>query len=151
MKVTEHLKEQCEKMNIDFAFVAYSSFLTIELGKSYKPTVDQLDDLYAVLVGGALCNLGSGKTPEYMDGIGPSPEERNSLENWEKLRNELIYTLGGLAHPYEEWKKNNLISQKWTEYIIVSMDLDNQFKENPEKWCIELRESCKNKVIKDPI
>ena len=145
--MTKKIKEQCEKMNIDFGFIAYTSFLTIELGKSYKPTVDQLDDLYCVLVGGVLYNLGSGKTPEYMEGIGPSPEERNSLENWEKLRNELIYTLGGLAYPYEEWKKNNPMSEKWTEYIIASMDIDNQFKNNPEKWCIELRESCKKHHI----
>jgi len=139
----EQIKERCEKMGIHFEFVAYTSFLTVELGKSYKPTVDQLDDLYTGLVGGVIYNLGKGKTPEYMDGIGPKPEERNSLENWEKLRNELIYSLGGLTYSYDEWKESNPISEKWTEYIIKSMVLDNQFKDNPEKWYVELRESCK--------
>ena len=144
-KELEKLKKACSDNGIDISKMIWASYLTVELGKSYKPTVDQLDDLYSGLVGGVLYNLGSGKIPEYMDEIGPPPEERNSLENWEKLRHELIFGFGGMAYPYDEWIKENTESDEWVNLVIESSRLDEEFKKDPNKWSIELREKCKPK------
>jgi len=144
-KEIEKLKKACSDNGIDISKMIWASYLTVELGKSYKPTVDQLDDLYCGLVGGVLCNLGSGKIPEYMESIGPPPEERNSFENWEKLRHQLIFGLGEMAYPYDEWIKENTESDEWVNLIIESSRLDEEFKKDPNKWSIELREKCKPK------
>ena len=96
----EAIKKACEDNNLEFERFVHASFLTVELGNSFKPTVDVLDDLYCGLVGGVMYNLGSGKTPMIMEGIGPDAEDRNTLESWEKLRSELIYGLGGVISPF---------------------------------------------------
>ena len=142
-KELEKLKKVCNDNGIDISRMIWASYLTVELGKSFKPTVDQLDDLYCGLVGGVLCNLGSGKVPEYMEGIGPPSEERNSLKNWEKLRYELIFGFGGMVYPYHEWIKENRESEEWVNIVMESHRLDGEFKKDPNKWCVELRENCK--------
>lgn len=146
MNNLEKLKKACEDNNLDFERFVHASFLTTELGNSFKPTVDMLDDLYCGLVGGVMYNLGSGKTPMIMEGIGPDAEDRNTLESWEKLRSELIYSLGGMTYPFEEWIKENKESEDWVDIISKSTKLDEEFKSNPNKWCVELREKCKSKI-----
>jgi hypothetical protein len=140
------LKKTCDEHGIDMQLFAYSSFLTIQLGEGYKPTIDQLDDLYCGLVGGVLYNLGSGKTPEYMEGVGPKKEDRNTLESWKSFRYTLIHELGGVFYPYEEWKKDNPENEDWVKMIEKSMKLDEEFEADPNKWALELREKCKSKI-----
>jgi hypothetical protein len=141
-KYFKDLKKSCSDVGVDVSRFVWRSYLVTKLGETYKPTVDQLDDLYAGLVSGVLCNLGSGKTPEYMEGIGPSPEERHSIERYRMFREEIIYGLGGLAHPYEEWIKENEENEDWVDLVLNANKSDVEFEEDPEKWCIELRNKC---------
>jgi len=145
MNKLEEIKKACVDNNLEFERFEHASFLTTELGGSFKPTVDMLDDLYSGLVGGVIYNLGSGKTPMIMEGIGPEAEDRNTLESWEKLRSELIYGLGNIAYPFEEWVKENKQSEDWVEIISSATKLDEEFKEDPNKWCVDLRNKCKRK------
>jgi hypothetical protein len=145
MNNLEDIKKACEDNDLEFERFVHASFLTTELGKSFKPTVDMLDDLYCGLVGGVMYNLGSGKTPMIMEDIGPAAEDRNTLEFWENLRIELIYGLGGTAYPFEEWIKENKQSEDWVEIISSATKLDEEFKADPNKWCVDLREKCKSK------
>lgn len=141
----ERLKKVCEESNTDFEKFIWQAYLVVELGKSYKPTLEQFDDLYTGLVGGSLANLGSGKTPEYIEGIGPPKEEINTLESWDKFRNELIYTLGALICPFHEWIKRNKESKEWLYLSAISFKLDEEFKQDPNGWAVELRNKCKPK------
>ena len=143
MNKLEKIKEECDRNSIDLSRMVWISYLTVELGKSYKPTIDQLDDLYSVLVGGVLSNLGRGKIPEYMEGIGPKEEERNTLDSWRKLRNTLIYDFGGLCYPYEKWIKENPESEGWVDLIGLSMEMEEEFERDPNKWAVDLRKMCK--------
>tara|TARA_X000000368_G_scaffold148340_1_gene116996 strand:- start:1043 stop:1489 length:447 start_codon:yes stop_codon:yes gene_type:complete len=145
MEKLETLKQVCEETNVDFTEFVWRSYLVVELGKSYTPTLEQFDDLYVGLVGGVLGNLGSGKTPEYIEGIGPSDDDKNTLESWSKVRDELIYTLGSLICPYDKWIKVNKESKEWESIVIESYRLDKEFKEDPNKWGAELRNKCKSK------
>jgi len=138
------LKLACSEMNIDFGYFIWKSYLTVELGKGYKPTVDQLDDLYCVFVSGVLCNLGSGKKPEYMEDIGPTKEERYAIQGYQKLRDNLIY-MGCIAYPYEEWIEQNSESEEWVDLALKAAKLNKEFDKNPEGWCIQLRNNCKSK------
>tara|TARA_R110000772_G_C13310268_1_gene440118 strand:- start:33325 stop:33771 length:447 start_codon:yes stop_codon:yes gene_type:complete len=143
MSKLEILKKTCEDNGLPLSYLAHKSFLTTELCKSFHPTVDMLDDLYCALVGGVICNIGKGRTPMYMEGIGPTPEERHTMERYEMLRNEITYMLGEHAYPYEKWLKKNPESDKWVELIELANKDDEAFKDNPEKWLLELRKNCK--------
>ena len=133
------LKKTCVSKNVDLSYVAYSSFLIIELEKSFKPTIEQIDDLYYRLIGRIFRNFDNDKQCIYMDGIGSLPETKNSFEDWKILRDELIYEFGIKVHPYKEWIKNNKESNEWAELISSAKKIDKKFKKNPEIWIAELK------------
>ena len=41
--------------------------------------------------------------------------------------------------------KENTESDEWVNLVIESSRLDEEFKKDPNKWSIELRENCKPK------
>jgi hypothetical protein len=129
--------------------LAYNSWCALELGRSYYPSIDMLDDLYTGFVSGVLANLGSGKTPVYLeqDEIGVGPEKRFTAEGYMKLWYSLT-ELGSQTYPYDEWVKENSESEKWAEWIEEAILKENAYKLNPEKWLVEFRESLVRKRIK---
>jgi hypothetical protein len=143
MSKLEAIKKTCEDNDLEFEKFVHASFLTVELGNSFKPTVDMIDDLYCGLVGGVMCNLGRGKTPMLMEGVGPDAEDIHTLESWEKLRSELIYSLGNKAYPFDDWIKENKQSEDWVDIINSATKIDEDFKADPNKWCVDLRNKCK--------
>lgn len=142
MSDLEAIKEHCNNAGLDFKTLVHHCYVVTQLGEGYKFTVEQLDDLYSGLVGGVWCNLGRGKTPELMEGIGPDPEDRNTLESWGKLRSELIFH-GNSFYPQDEWLENNEESEEWVSYVKEAFMLDLKFEKDPEKWFVELREESK--------
>ena len=144
-KLKEAFKDHEDGM---LEYLAYHSWCTLELGKSYRPTIDMLDDLYCGFVSGVMYNLGSGKTPEYMDEIGPSPEERHSKESYSKLWFELIH-LGKITYEKEEWLLKNPESEEWAKWIEEALILENSYNQNPEKWLIEFRNQLINRLTKN--
>jgi hypothetical protein len=116
------------------------SWCTVELNNANTSllTVEMLDDLYCGLVSGVLCNLGSGKTPEYMDGVGPSEEERFTKERYEIVWFELIGLICS-ANPIEQWLIAHPESEQWIDYLDEGMKLQIQFDENPEQWLVNFR------------
>lgn len=126
-------KEQLEKY-------VYWSFLEIELGKTIFCTVEYFDDLYTCLDGGVLCNFGKGRIPEYMEGIGTSIEDRNSLESFHKMRSHLSVEYGRYVYDFDKWLNDNPESDEWFKFIEKSIELTKKFENNPIQWCIEMRE-----------
>ena len=141
----ERLKEALEyqKMLEWLPKLAHNSFCTIELGNSYYPTIEQIDDLYTGFVSGVIGNLGSGKTPTKIEGIGPSSEEESN-EGYIALWYSLTQDLGSSTYPFEEWVQQNPESEKWVDYIIAATDIENEYKLDPEKWLTELKMKIRN-------
>ena len=67
MNKLEKLKEAFKEVDFPLSQLAHYSWCTLELGKSYKPSIEMLDVLYCGLVSGVIGNLGSGKIPEYIE------------------------------------------------------------------------------------
>jgi hypothetical protein len=128
--------------------LAHNSWCSLELGKSFYPSIDQLDDLYCGMVAGVLGNLGSGKTPEYVPDLGPDPKDRHSEENYMKLYYCLSYEFGGQAFPREEWLVNHPESEDWAVWIEKALAQENVYKSNPEIWLGNLRRAITEKRMK---
>jgi hypothetical protein len=133
------LKKAFDGQENYLAKLAYHSWLTLQLGKLYTPSIDMLDDLYTGFVSGAMYNLGSGKTPEYMEGIGPTDEERFSKKKYENLFHSLV-ELGTHAFPFEGWIKSHPESEEWADWIQRSIVVEGEYLKQPEKWLLEFRE-----------
>ena len=125
-------------MEFPLSKLAYYSWCINQLGETYTVTVEQLDDLYCGFVSGVLYNLGSGKTPEYMQEVGPSQEERFSPNLYKNLWNSLI-EIGTHIYPYDRWVEENPESEKWADYIESGLLKENEFNSDPEKWLISFR------------
>jgi uncharacterized protein YeaO (DUF488 family) len=41
--------------------------------------------------------------------------------------------------------KENKQSEDWVEIISSATKLDEEFKADPNKWCVDLRDKCKRK------
>ena len=132
----KQLKEAFKNNKVSLEKLAYHSWCANKLGKLFKPTISQLDDLYTGFVSGSLVNLGSGKIPEYLDGLGP--EIRYSNEGYTKLFYSLC-ELGTLEFTFEDWQLENPESEDWAIYIEDAIKLETIYNSNPEKWLIEFR------------
>ena len=119
--------------------LAYHSWLILQLGKLYKPTIDMLDDLYTGFVSGVMYNLGSGKTPEYMEGVGPTPEERFYRKKYESLFYSLI-ELGTSEFPFDSWILSHPESEEWADWIERSIVVEGEYTKDPEKWLLDFKE-----------
>lgn len=93
-------------------------------------TVDQFDDLYAGFVGGVWCNLGSGKTPELMEGVGP--KERHTKDGYRNLFSQLLYN---------EFKIQTDIDAR---LIIRMQEIDDAYDADPEKSLAMMRGNMKS-------
>jgi len=123
--------------------VVHYCYCDMHLEKS-GVTIDMLDDLYCGLVGGVLCNFGHGRTPEYMEGIGPSSEERHSLERYEMMFMELTCIVKN-EYSLEEFKKD-FPKKEWKSILKEYEKYIKKRTENPEETLVSLRMALREKM-----
>ena len=123
--------------------LAHCCYCILELGNSYKPTVEQLDDLYAGLVSGIVFNLGSGKVPEVLEDFGP--EDKHSEDCYRNLWFCLTMELGFSVYPSEQWFEDHPESDEWADLIERGLALEIEYFSDPEKWLIAFRQKISSK------
>ena len=123
----------------EFNRFVHFSWCIKELGVSYKINPNDMDDIYTGLVSGVIGNLGSGKTPEFIEELSSMKEdERFSKESYMKLFYCMV-EYGRHLNPYEEWVVKNPESDEWINYILEATELSSSYEEDPEKWLLEFR------------
>lgn len=122
----------------DLPQFTHFSWCIKEFGKSYKISIDMLDDLYVGLVSGI---PGAPELGEI--GLGPIPEERFSSENYLKLFYSIV-EYGRILFPFDEWIKTHPEGQEWVDIIEEASAVNEEFEKDPERWLINLRETLSN-------
>ena len=143
----KNIKELAIKSGMEFSDVLYMMYLNTELGNSFKPSIDILDDLYTSFVSGIIGNFHKDLKPEFIEELSPmTKENRHTKEGYEKLKKSLTYELGYVAIPKETWKTTilpNLSDIEQEEIIKKSMNIDKSFNDNPELWLSKFRNKLK--------
>lgn len=129
----EKAKTFIDAQGIPFKYFMYNSWCALNIQES-GITVEILDDLYVGLVSGVMYNLGRGKTPMRMEGIGPNPEDRFSNESYNKVFDELSY-FTSQAVSIDSWEKI-CPESKWPELMEAHMEWE---KISPEERLSNLR------------
>jgi len=129
----EKLKEAFSKYNLEISRLAHHSYCMLELGKSYRPTIDMLDDLYTRFVSGGINN-----TLIDLDG-GPPENEKLQQVDYTKLLFSLVEMGTTYVFPYDEWVKQYPESDEWAIWIEASLVLEDEYLKNPENWLLNFR------------
>ena len=137
MENLDIIKEYCKRTNIDLDWLAHQSWVTLHLHES-NLTVEMVEDLYVGMVSGVYMNLGSGKEPELMEGVGPAPEDRHTPDAYIRLWLELT-SFAKEAFPFEEWLLTYPESEEWVTFITESRRLEKQMANDPDKWFMGFR------------
>ena len=151
MNKLEQLKKAFgERANEDLPRLAHHSWCTLEMVKPKGViTIDMLDDLYCGLVSGVMCNLGSGKVPEIMEGIGPNAEDRHSVKSYQMLFDELVHFSNSLSS-LEDWVIKNPESEQWVEFIEGAFKIEEEYKKDPEAWLVSYRKMLSENFVFKP-
>ena len=125
MNKLEALKKafEAQKMSDMLPKLAHNSWCATQMGNSYQPTAEQLDDLYVTLVSHT---------------TGSTPGDRSKAEGYMKLWYSLT-EIGAQVFPYEDWIKTNPESERWAEWIEEAIMIENIYRSNPEKWLTDFR------------
>jgi hypothetical protein len=125
MNKLEALKKafEAQKMSDMLPKLAHNSWCATQMGNSYQPSAEQLDDMYVTLVS---------------HGTSSAPGDKSKAEGYMKLWYSLT-EMGTQVFPYEDWLKTNPESERWAEWIEEAIMIENIYRSNPEKWLTDFR------------